>query len=75
MAPITQYHVADDLFYDVFSHVTYLVGDVPELSMNNFDAFCFFLFFNLNGGCNNFRQKNFKKTQIWLKISEVLKAR
>ena len=47
--------MVNDLFYDVFSHVTDLVGHVPELSMNNFDAFCFFIF-NLVGGCNNYRQ-------------------
>ena len=37
--------MVDDVFYDVFSHVTDPVGRVPELSMNNFDAFCFFFSF------------------------------
>ena len=37
--------MVDDLFYDVFSHVTNLVGHVPELSMNNFDMFCLFFYF------------------------------
>ena len=68
--------MVDDLFYDVFSHVTDLVGHVPELSMNNFDVFClFFFFFNLDGGCNNYRQQNKIKLQIWLQTSAVLKAR
>ena len=37
--------MVNDLFYDVFGHVTDLVAHVPELSMNNFDAFCFFFLF------------------------------
>ena len=37
--------MVNDLFYDVFSHVTDLIGNVPELSMNNFDPFCFSFFF------------------------------
>ena len=69
--------MVNDLFYDVLGHVTDLIAHVPELSMNNFDAFCFFsfFFFNLDGGWNNYRQKNKIKSQIWLKTSEVLKAR
>ena len=68
--------MVDDLFYDVFSHISDLVGHVPELSINDFDAFCFSFFsFNLDGGCNNYRQQNKIKSQIWLKTSEFLKAR
>ena len=61
--------MVNDLFYDVFGHVTDPVAHVPKLSMNNFDAFCFFFFFfffNLDGGCNNYRQQNKIKSQIWL---------
>lgn len=36
--------MVDDLFYDVFSHISDLIGHVPELSMNDFDAFCFSFF-------------------------------
>lgn len=69
--------MVNDLFYDVFGHVTDLIAHVPELSMNNFDAFCFFsfVFFNLDGGCNINKETNKIKSQIWLKTSEVLKAR
>ena len=39
--------MVNDLFYDVLGHVTDLIAHAPELSMNNFDAFCFFSFFFL----------------------------